>query len=80
MATYDPSKRYSWNPEDKFVLTGNQFGLVLNALRALLNTEEAARILLANEANDAIEKALAEAVENDVVKEAPQPPSLSPVK
>jgi CRISPR/Cas system type I-B associated protein Csh2 (Cas7 group RAMP superfamily) len=80
MATYDSTKRYSWNPEDKFVLTGSQFGIVLNALRAVLNTEEAARILLINEANNAIERALHEAVENDVVKEAPEAPSMSLVK
>ena len=70
MATYDPNKRYTWTPNDKFELNGNEFGLILNALRALLATEEAGRILLANEANQAVERALAAAVEADVVKEA----------
>jgi len=73
MATYDPNKRYTWTPQDKFELNGNEFGLILNALRALLSTEEAGRILLANEANQAVERALAAAVEADVVKEAPEP-------
>lgn len=73
MATYDPNKRYTWTPNDKFELNGNEFGLILNALRALLATEEAGRILLANEANQAVERALAAAVEADVVKEAPEP-------
>ncbi len=72
MATYDPNKRYTWTPNDKFELNGNEFGLILNAFRALLATEEAGRILLANEANQAIERALAAAVEADVVKEAPE--------
>jgi hypothetical protein len=72
MATYDPSKRYTWTPTDKFELSGAEFGLILNTLRAVLNTEEAAKILLANQANEAIERVLAAAVEADVVKEAPE--------
>jgi hypothetical protein len=39
-----------------------------------VNTEEAAKILLANEANQAVERALATAVEKDVVKEAEEAP------
>ena len=78
MATYDPSKRYTWTPEDKFELNGNEFGLILNAFRALLSTEEAGRILLANEANQVVERTLAKAVEADVVKEAPEAPQTNP--
>jgi len=74
MATYDPNKRYTWTPNDKFELSGNEFGLILNAFRAVLNTEEAGRILLANEANQVVERILAKAVEADVVKEAPEEP------
>jgi hypothetical protein len=74
MATYDPSKRYTWSPNDKFELSGNEFGLILNAFRATLSTEEAGRILLANEANQVVERILAKAVEADVVKEAPEEP------
>ena len=77
MATYDPNKRYTWTPQDKFELTGAEFGMVLNAFRAILGTEEAAKILLANQANDAIERALAKAVEADVVKEAEEAPKRS---
>lgn len=72
MATYDPNKRYTWTPTDKFELSGAEFGMVLNAFRATLSTEEAARILLINEANQAVERALAAAVEADVVKEVPE--------
>ena len=70
--TYDPNKKYSWTPEDQFTLTGAEFGLLLNALRAVLNTREAATILLANQANTTIESVLASAVEAGVVKEAPE--------
>lgn len=72
MATYDPNKRYTWTPNDKFELSGAEFGLILNALRAILSSEEAGKILLANQANEAVERALASAVEADVVKEAPE--------
>ena len=70
--TYDPTKKYSWTPEDTFTLSGAEFGLVLNALRAILNSQEAARILIANQANTTIEEILGKAVEAGVVKEAPQ--------
>lgn len=72
MATYDPTKKYTWIPDDKFEITGHEFGLILNTLRSILNTQEASTILLASRANDAIEEVMAKAVEADVVKEVPQ--------
>ncbi len=68
--TYDPNKKYSWTPEDSFTLSGGEFGLVLNALRSILNTAEASRVLIANEANKIIESALQRAVENGIAKES----------
>lgn len=70
--TYDPNKRYTWTPETEFVLSGGEFGMILNTLRSILNTPEAARILLANQANNMIEAALAKAVEEGKVQEAPE--------
>ena len=70
--TYDPSKRYTWTPNDKFELNGNEFGAVLNLIRAILSTAEAGRILLAAQTNDLIEGILAKAVEAGQVKEAPE--------
>jgi hypothetical protein len=74
MATYDPSKRYTWTPDDKFELNGNQFGVILNALRVITSTQEAQRILLANEAAEAIEAIMAQSVEAGVVKEVTDQP------
>jgi roadblock/LC7 domain-containing protein len=68
--SYNPNKKYTWTPDDSFTLSGGEFGLILNALRAVLNTEEAARILIANEANKIVEGALQRAVESGVAKEA----------
>lgn len=69
---YNPDKRYTWTPDDQFTFSGAEFGLVLNTLRAILNTPEAAKILLAHQANSVIEASLARAVEAGVAKEAPQ--------
>ena len=67
---YNPALKYSRTPQDKFELTGQQFGTILNALRAILNTPEAAKIILAQQANEAIESIIAEAVEQGIVKES----------
>ena len=71
--TYDPSKMYTWQPEDKFELSGNEFGTILNAIRAVLQTPEAERIMMFERANRAIEDMMAKAVEQGIVKEQ-QPP------
>jgi hypothetical protein len=75
--TYDPNKKYTWTNDDQFVISGSEFGLILNTLRAILSTPEAAKILLANEANNVIEAKLAQAVESGVVVEAPETPQSS---
>lgn len=66
---YNPNKRYTWLPTDKFILNGEQFGVVLNTLRNILGTPEAAKILMADRANQAIEEVMAEAVNKGIIKE-----------
>ena len=66
---FDPNKKYTWSASESFTLTGGQFGVILNALRATISTKEAQTILLANEAAIAVENVLAGAVEAGVVKE-----------
>ena len=73
MAQYDPAKRYTWTPEDTFTLTGQQFGLILNTVRAYLSSEEAARFQLMMQANEVIEKLMIQGVENDTIKEVEAP-------
>jgi len=67
--TYDPSKFYTWQPEDKFELSGNEFGTILNAIRAVLQTPEAERIMMLDRANRTIEGMMAKAVEQGTVTE-----------
>lgn len=69
MTQYDPNKKYTWTPKDKFEFSGEQFGKILNAFRAVLSTPEAQRILRINDAHDELEKVFAEKIEQGIVKE-----------
>lgn len=69
MTNYDPSKKYEWTPDDKFEFSGEQFGKILNAFRAILSTPDAQKVLRVNDAHSEIEKVLAKNVENGKVKE-----------
>lgn len=66
---YDQNKNYTWQPEDIFEMNGKDFGLLLNTVRAILGTEQAAHIRLALQCNDAIEGIMHTAVEKGVAKE-----------
>lgn len=72
MATYDPNKSYSWGPDTKFVLNGQDFSLVLHTLRGLLSTKEATNTILAYELNKKIEEIMSFAVAEGKVFETPQ--------
>lgn len=78
MTNYDPNKRYTWAQEDKFELNGRDFGLILNTLRAILSTEEAARIMLAQQASASLEGCLARAVEQGTAKEVVEDEPVAP--
>ena len=66
---FDPNKKYTWESSTPFTISGGEFGLILNALRATISTEAAQTILLANKATEAVEKLLARSVEAGIVKE-----------
>ena len=66
---YDPQKKYTWGPDDQFSLKGDEFGLILNSLRAVLGTPEASRVMLAHQANEIIEKMVERAVNDGVAIE-----------
>ena len=73
--TFDPNKSYKWQPTDKFEVSGNDFALILNTIRAILSTEDAQKIILANEANKAAEGILGKGVEAGFVVENDQQPA-----
>lgn len=66
---FDPNKKYTWSMDTEFVLSGSEFGLVLNALRSIVSTPEAQSIFLANKAVDMIENTLGKAIEAGSVQE-----------
>ena len=70
--TFDPNKKYTWAIDSEFTLSGNDFGILLNSLRAILSTEEAQRVLLADKASQIMEGTLAKAVESGAVVEFPE--------
>lgn len=72
--TFDPTKSYTWTGDTKFVLNGQEFGQILNSLRAIISTKEAKTILDAAEALNVVEGTLASAVVAGVVKEAQETP------
>jgi hypothetical protein len=75
--TFDPTKKYIWNKDDKFELSGTEFGVILNAFRAMLSTQEAQAMFQAAQASDLVEHVLARAVEAGVAKEADAAPKNS---
>lgn len=75
--TFDPTKSYTWTGDTKFVLNGQEFGQILNSLRAVISTKEAKTILDAAEALNVVEGTLAQAVMAGAVKEAQPAPKGS---
>jgi hypothetical protein len=75
--TFDPTKKYTWQTDAAITITGAEFGLILNALRAIVNTPEAQSLFLAAEATDKIEGVLARNVTNGNIVEAPEAPKGS---
>ena len=65
---YNPNMRYTWTPGDQFVLTGDQFGKMINAIRAISSIFP---INLIQEANISVEEIMKVAVEQGIVKESP---------
>jgi len=72
---YNPNSRYTWKPEDKFEISGQEFGLILNMVRSYLATEEAGKFQLMMQTNDVIEKIMKQGVETGVIVEAPEAPA-----
>ena len=70
--SYNPNNQYSWKPDEEFIITGREFGLILNTIRSILSTEQAQQILLAARTADVLEKMMAEYVESGKVVEKEQ--------
>lgn len=76
--SYNPSERYVWKPDEKIELSGEEFAIMLNAMRSVLNLPEAPVILLAHQANQAMDNVMERYVAAGVIKpmQQQQPPTL----
>lgn len=76
---YDPRKKYTWDPADQFVFSGEEYMTILNAFRTILSSAEGQRILMIERAHFIAESALARGLELGFVKEKEEPkPEMSP--
>jgi hypothetical protein len=69
---FDPTKKYTWAQDTTFTISGGEFGLLLNTLRAITSTKEAQTVILAQQAGDVLEKTLASGVESGIIVEIPE--------
>jgi hypothetical protein len=69
---FDPAKKYTWAQDTVFTISGGEFGLLLNTLRAITSTKEAQTVILAQQAGDVLEKTLASGVESGIIVEIPE--------
>jgi len=61
---FDPTKKYTWKQDAEIVVTGGEFGVMLNALRAIAEATG-----IAQTASQVVEGALARSVESGIITE-----------
>ena len=66
---FDPRKKYTWSSDTTFTLSGNQFGMLLNTVRAVLSTREAQIVMMAAESSDVLDGIMAEYVAKGAITE-----------
>jgi hypothetical protein len=69
VAQYDPRKKYTWSRDVNFTLSANEFGMLLNALRGVISTPEATKILMAADAANILEEQMAKGVAEGTIIE-----------
>lgn len=70
MAKYDPNVKYGWDKSTPFTLNGNEFGIILNTFRSILASPESQKVLMMNQASNAMEQVLARNVESGAIEPA----------
>lgn len=66
---FDPNKAYQWQPTDIFSFSGEEYSAIRATLRSILETKEARTVLLAQQASEALHRALISSVENGIAQE-----------
>lgn len=70
--SYDPTKKYVWSPDEKIEINGFELATLVNTVRSVLNRPEAQSIILADKANQILDKIMEENVNAGKIKEAEQ--------
>lgn len=78
--TFDPSKKYQWQPNDKIVFTGSEFDVINRALSQFImgNITNTTVIMKLAEAFSVMQTKLSEYVENGIFTEYIEEP-VSPL-
>ena len=70
---YHPGKKYTWDPDAQFVLSGKEFGLWLTTIRGIVTTKEAVQLRMALECNNVIENIMTRGVTSGEIREVLEP-------
>lgn len=74
MPEVKPNTPYQWKEEEVFELNGKEFELLINTVRAILNTTESQKILLLARVAELLEGQLVKGIESGKVFPAPEQP------
>lgn len=73
---FDPSKRYQWDEQDEFTVTGAEIDAWNRAINVMVANPEFQQFLHVQKAAIAMQNFLKESVEQGVIKEAAAPASV----
>lgn len=74
MSEVKPNTPYQWKEEEIFELNGKEFELIINTVRAILNTAESQKVLLLARVAELLESQLVRGIESGKVFPAPEKP------
>lgn len=80
MAELKPNVNYTWDEKSTFTLSGKQFELFINGLRATLATPESQKVLMLNELSNILNEVLSRGIDEGTIKEIELPTAPSPMK
>lgn len=66
-----PNTPYQWQDDAKFELNGKEFEILINTVRAILNTPESQKVLLLARTGEILESILVKGINTGVVTPAP---------
>lgn len=69
-SNFDPRKKYEWDINDEFSVTGSEINIWNRAINTIMATDEYQRFLVVQSAAIAMQGFLKEAVEEGLIKEA----------